>query len=132
MQFTEVHQGGIMIMAGSPVELRRLLAAIEMLRVLDDTMPVQMLAVLLQVALAEDSGEPMSLTQLAEALHMGQSSVSRNVATLSEWSWQKKPGLSLVETRIDLMELRRKNVGLTPKGRKLIEQLSNILGGRRA
>jgi hypothetical protein len=54
------------------------------------------------------------------------------VSALAVWNWQKKPGLDIVETRVDPMELRKKQVFLNSKGRRLLAQIESIFadGGR--
>lgn len=47
--------------------------------------------------------------------------LSRNLADLSEWTSRKTAGPGMVELRQDRLNLRRKQVHLTPKGRAFIE-----------
>ncbi len=107
-------------------ELHTITRVINAVRIVDDTMPVQTLSVFLGVA----QKEPISISDLATLTGLAQSSASRNVAALSEWHWLKKPGLGLVKLEVDPMELRKKLVTLTPKGKKLVEQLTGLVEGR--
>lgn len=64
-----------------------------------------------------------------ERLGLASSSASRNVAALSGLHWMKKPGLGLVELVTDPMALHKKQVRLTVKGKRLVEQLLTIMEG---
>jgi DNA-binding MarR family transcriptional regulator len=105
------------------VLVRKLETFINQIRILDDGMPVQTLACFLAIARREGQ----SIVELSVALGIAQSSASRNVSALSQWNWKKKPGLDLVETVIDLMERRRKQVLLNAKGRRLLEQIQHMM-----
>jgi DNA-binding MarR family transcriptional regulator len=111
-------------------ELSRLSTALSTVRVLDDSMPVQTLAVLIEVA----KTPTISVSELASKVGIAQSSASRNVAALSDWHWLKKPGLGLVVTDLDPMDQRKKFVRLTPKGQKLVDNIVTIMkvGGQQA
>lgn len=104
-------------------ELRRLQRQISALRIVDDTMPIQWVAILLEVA----GTEGLSISQLAEKTGLALSSTSRNVAAMSDWHWLKRPGLGILEKGTDRMDLTKRTVTLSPKGEKLVEQL--IQGG---
>ena len=73
------------------------------------------------------------LSDIAEKVRIVQSSASRNVAALVDQHWlktmfgQMKSCPGLVEIRTDPMELRKKQVFLTPKGKRLIEELQNMI-----
>jgi DNA-binding MarR family transcriptional regulator len=102
--------------------VRRLESFLSQIRVLDDAMPVQQLACFLAIA----HREGQSIVELSRSLGLAQSSASRNVSSLSDWDWEKRPGLDLVETKVDPLELRKKQVVLTSKGRRLVEQIESI------
>jgi DNA-binding MarR family transcriptional regulator len=104
-------------------ELGRLSTALSAVRTLDDSMPVQTLAVFLEVA----KNPQISVTELATKCGLAQSSASRNVAALSDWHWLKKPGLGLVITDLDPMDMRKKFVKLTPKGQKLVDNIVTVM-----
>lgn len=99
--------------------LTRLSQALSVVRTVDETMPVQTLAVLLEVA----QNERLSVSELAQRTGIHPSSASRNVAALSQWHWLKRPGLQLVVSEPDPMELRRKVVRLSARGRRMIETI---------
>ena len=92
------------------------------IRLLDDSIPVQTVAVFLDIA----KNEGISVKDLAEKAGIAPSSASRNVAALSDWHWLKKPGLGVVETQDDPQDMRKKTVKLTAKGKKLVNQLVDI------
>lgn len=104
-------------------ELYTLSRIMDSLRVLDDTMPLQTLSVLLEVA----KREPISINELADKTGLAQSSASRNVAALSERHWLKRPGLDLVKLDNDPQDIRKKLCTLTGKGRKVVDQLVGII-----
>lgn len=106
--------------------IRNLLKAVETIRAVDATMPVQALAAFLAIAIYE--GE--NVNSIATRVDMPQSSASRNISSLTAWDWRKKPGLKLVEYREDPMNLSQKTLYLTPKGKRLIETIQELLEKR--
>lgn len=88
-------------------------------RQLDSTMPLQLAYTFILCATYE--GE--SVGDIARRAGFAISTSSRHILDLGEFNRQKDPGYGLVETRIDPLELRRKTVHLTPKGRNLLNQL---------
>ncbi len=104
-------------------ELRMLQLVMNALRVVDDAMPVQTFSVFLEVARRDGIG----VSEVAGKVGVSQSSASRNVAALSDRHWLKRPGLGLVTLEMNPEDIRRKIVALTPKGIKLVKQLSHIV-----
>lgn len=92
-------------------------------RALDPTMPLQLAYTFILCATYE--GE--SVGEIARRAGFAVSTTSRHILDLGEFDRMKKPGYKLVETRIDPMELRRKTIHLTPKGRALLNQLINTM-----
>lgn len=88
-------------------------------RNIDNTMPLQLAYTFILCATHE--GE--SVGEISKRAGFALSTTSRHILDLGEYDRAKKPGYKLVETRVDPMELRRKTVHLTPKGRALINQL---------
>lgn len=88
-------------------------------RALDPTMPLQLAYTFILAATYE--GE--SIGDIARRAGFATSTTSRHILDLGEFDRMKRPGYKLVETRIDPMELRRKTVHLTPKGKNLLNQL---------
>ncbi len=106
-------------------ELGKLSLAVSAVRMLDDALPVQTLAVFLEIA----KNEGITINELCDRVGLASSSASRNVAALSGQHWLKKPGLGLVETQTDPQDLRRKTIRLTAKGRQLKDQIIAVLNG---
>ena len=104
--------------------LRSLEKFVSRIRQEDATIQIQVVATLLEVA----DNEGMSVTDIARKVGSALSSTSRNLAALSDRHWQKtksgqpKPGLGLVELRIDPMNSRSKQVFLTSKGKQLLNE----------
>lgn len=92
-------------------------------RALDPTMPLQLAYTFILCATFE--GE--SVGDIARRAGFALSTTSRHILDLGEHDRNKNPGYQLVESRTDPMELRRKTVHLTPKGRNLINQLINTM-----
>jgi len=92
-------------------------------RQLDSTMPLQLAYTFILCATYE--GE--SVGDIARRAGFAISTTSRHILDLGEYDRLKKPGYQLVETRIDPLELRRKTVHLTPKGRNLLNQIINTM-----
>lgn len=104
--------------------LQKLKRVVTSLRLIDDTMPIQWIAILLQVA----ENEGASISEISQKVGLALSSTSRNVSAMSDWHWLKKPGLGLLVKQVDRMDLTKQQVSLSPKGKKLVEQLRAILG----
>lgn len=88
-------------------------------RALDPTMPLQLAYTFILCATYE--GE--SIGDIARRAGFATSTTSRHILDLGEFDRMKRPGYKLIETKIDPMELRRKTVHLTPKGKNLLNQL---------
>lgn len=91
---------------------------------LDPVMPLQRALIFLLVAETGDRGADME--RLARETGLASSSVSRHIMALGKLDRFRKPGLDVVETRVDASDWRRKPVYLTPKGRKVIERLTDV------
>lgn len=92
-------------------------------RALDPTMPLQLAYTFILCAIYE--GE--SIGDIARRAGFATSTTSRHILDLGEFNRQKGPGYKLVETKIDPMELRKKSVHLTPKGRALLNQILSTM-----
>lgn len=84
---------------------------------------LQRLLILLNVSLHEGLSQKELLARL-DATSI--TALSRNLADLSAWTSRKQPGPGLLELRLDPMNLRRKTVHLTPRGRELLAALARI------
>lgn len=103
--------------------LTSLYRSIDTVRMIDANLPTQTFAALLSIAMKEGQ----SVKEVAEAIGIAQSSASRNISMLSNWDWKKKAGLCLVEYRQDPQNLTVKNIYLTVKGKRVIDQILHIL-----
>ena len=90
------------------------------MRELDQEIQAQTIAVFLVVA---KSPLPIKMQDIGKELGLAQSSVSRNVAYLGDWSRHKEKGHGLIEAYEDPMERRRKLVKLTKKGERFATSL---------
>lgn len=104
-------------------QLVRLMRVVDMMRMLDATLPIQTFSAFLVIA----TKEGQNVTEIGTRIGLGQSSASRNVSALTEWDWRKKVGLKLVEYRQDPMNLSIKTVWLTAKGKAMVEQITETL-----
>jgi DNA-binding MarR family transcriptional regulator len=86
-------------------------------------MPMQQVDVLLSIA--AKPGIPMA--ELADATGLAQSSISRNVAALSNYHRSGVPGLGFVEAVIDPREPRRRLLFLTPQGKVFVRRVLRYL-----
>ena len=87
------------------------------------SMPIQIAQTFLLVAIHEGC----SLTDLMKRSGWVQSTLSRHLLDLGERNRFKEPGLGLVISRKDPMNLRKNIYTLTPKGRMLVNTLLNNL-----
>lgn len=104
-------------------QIRKLTNALNTIRILDTTLPIQTMVALLVVAVEEGQ----SVSEVARRAGLQQSSASRNVSSLTDWSYNKRPGLGLVEYRQDPMNLSIKALHLTKKGAQVLRQIAAIL-----
>lgn len=101
----------------------------DLFKPLDKNMPVQRMGMLLAIALEKR----ITMGELAKKLKISQSTVWRNVAILSDKGWTSntnvKPtnGLGLISIRTDPDFPRRKIISLTSKGKRLAEEISQVL-----
>jgi len=66
--------------------------------------------------------------ELMEELGIGSSGMSRTVQTLAEVHYAKgKPGLGLIERKMDLMDNRRRMLHLTLQGERLMSKITNAM-----
>ncbi len=81
---------------------------------------VQRLLILINVYLNEGMSQNELMHQLDST---SVTALSRNLADLSSIRSSKKEGPGLIELRIDPMNLRKKRIYLTDKGRKFLSEL---------
>lgn len=105
------------------MSIRKLFNALNLIRLVDATIPMQNFMALLAVAIEEGQ----NINEIGRKVGISQSSASRNLSSLSDWDWKKKEGLKLVEYRQDPMNLSVKNIYLTRKGQTLVHQIIDTL-----
>jgi len=101
-----------------------ILRVIERLREVDAEMQIQSAAVLLRVAANE---VPMKMKDIASDLGISQASVSRNIGYLGGVNRHHEKGHNLVEAYEDPNERRRKLCKLTPKGKRFIKGMEDLI-----
>jgi DNA-binding MarR family transcriptional regulator len=88
---------------------------------------VQRLLILIEASLHEGLSQAELLKELRAT---SVTALSRNLAELSALTPNKTPGPNLVELRPDPLNLRRKMIFLTPRGRRFMTHLRKKIGGR--
>ena len=111
------------IRTGSQAYPRQIFKAIlSVLRRTDPEFPIQYALCLCEIADAEG----LSVTELADRTDLALSTVSRIVGALSDYRSNGQP-FELISLKIAPEERRRKALYLTPKGRKLLQDIESIL-----
>ncbi|MBO8239807.1 winged helix-turn-helix transcriptional regulator [Prochlorococcus marinus XMU1412] len=105
------------------IDMAKLAQAIEHFRTLDKEIPAQVIATFLYVASHDDC----SKVDLEKALAFSTASGSRNTDWLSAYHRLNKPGLGLIIKYRDPNNRRKQVLQLSPKGRKLVQELKQIL-----
>lgn len=100
-------------------ELQAAKRILDEFRRLDPDMPIQ--TCLLFILIAQNEGSSQSIFE--KALGISRSSISRGAARISQYGWNSKPGLNLVDMREDPADRRYKVLSLTSTGRQLITQI---------
>jgi len=107
-----------------PVDARSLAALDGTLRAarrhLGPDVTIQRLLILINVYLSEGLSQSELLQRLDST---SVTALSRNLADLSRLTSRKRPGPGLLELQVDPMNLRRKRVRLTPKGRRVVGRI---------
>lgn len=107
--------------------LRKIVRVIEEFRKLDPEMPVQTaLAFLYTAQLAEKTGG-VSIKDIGVALGMSSAAASRNISKLTEHGVKSEGGHGLLQTEEDPMYRVRKRISLTPKGKRVLSSLQEII-----
>ena len=102
--------------------LFKLYRGIDELRKIDANMPTQMAGTFIYIAMHPGC----TFAKIEEDCGYSQASSSRNVAALGKWHRRGHPGHDLVRPELDLHDLRKKIIHLTPKGKRVAETLSLI------
>ena len=101
-------------------------AALEVLRAVDDQMTLGIAISFLTVAMFEGR----SLREYSEMLNLAQSTMSRHLLDLGLMYRDRSPGLGLINQEQDKDDMRKNVYCLSPKGKALIEEVGQKLGGR--
>lgn len=110
-------------MATASLGLTKALRIINEFRKLDGVMPTQTAELFLHIALSPGK----SMVDYKNMMGVSQSTVSRNVAYLSDLHWKKKPGLAVVEVFTDPHDSRFKLMRLTAKGKRVASSIIDII-----
>jgi DNA-binding MarR family transcriptional regulator len=106
-------------------EFDRLRKAIDVLRLFDRQVPAQVISTFFYIA----SHDGCNGNDVSKALNMTSSSISRCTDWLSDYHRLGKPGMGLIVKKTDNLDLRTRQLFLTPKGRSVVDQISDILNG---
>lgn len=104
--------------------LESLIGSVEEFRKLDSEMQLQ--TVLVFLLAARNPG--CTLRDLEKLTGLRSSSVSRNIAALSERHRTGSKGHQLLVTHVDLIDRRHRRVYLTPKGQRVLNSLVEVRG----
>lgn len=102
---------------------QKLLAAIQTFRELDGDMQMPMAASFLLVAL----NDGVSRREVMEELGVAGSTATRNLMGLMEAGRLGRPGHGVIDQRVNPDERRWRMHSLSPKGRRLMKRLADIL-----
>jgi DNA-binding MarR family transcriptional regulator len=108
-------------------QLDRLAKVLNQVRLLNNEMPIQTLSVLILIANNDKKNKRTTMSYIAKELGFQNATITRNVSNLSDWTYQKKKGLGLVQMEYDPMDQRIKILSLTKKGQVFIDSLKEIL-----
>lgn len=95
---------------------------------LDPNIPLHTALAFAEIAAeVQKEGGKVEMNVIGERLKMTSAQLSRDVGILSQFSRSASGGgLDVVTALIDLADRRRRRLGLTRKGEKLVEELSKI------
>lgn len=102
-------------------DVKQLKRALELLSLIDTEFSIQAVICFLEIA----QNEGINGKDLTLRTGISFSNVSRYLARLSDKPRYKKESYGLIELKIDPYDRRMKTAWLTPKGKKLIKQLSS-------
>lgn len=110
------------------ISVHRALQVLEVFRAIDPDMPMGTAVSFLMIADGETPDGGLSVTELSTRGGFALSSASRYVQALAEMDRHRRPGHDLVTDHVDPMERRRKVLKLTPKGKRILTQIRNVIG----
>lgn len=107
--------------------LQKLIRAVEEFRKFDQEMPVQTVLSFLYTAALSDKQDGVSIKDIGAALEVSSAAASRNISKLTENGVKSQGGHGLLETQEDPMYRVRKRIALTPKGKRVLATLMEII-----
>lgn len=110
------------------ITVHRALQVLEVFRAIDPDMQMGTAVSFLMIADGDTPDGGISITELSKAGGFALSSASRYVQALGAMDRHRRPGFELVSDHVDPMERRRKILKLTPKGKRVINQIRNAIG----
>jgi DNA-binding MarR family transcriptional regulator len=106
------------------LKLVRTINAIEVFREFDTAFPASYMVALLLVATKPGKGS----SDYAKDLGVAQAVASRLMLEIGQKSRRGGEGLGLIDSISDPMDLRQRQVFLTPKGKQVIKKILRVLG----
>lgn len=108
--------------------LKKMNRCVDLFRSMDAGLSSQTISVFLAVALSPDH---METRDLSTKTGLTQGSVNRALTYMQEKHWKNpdKPGLKLVIQKVHPLDARQRVVSLTIRGRKLADQIREIIDG---
>lgn len=104
-------------------QITRLRSVLGVFQAVSDSIPVPIVVSFLTVAIFEGR----SLREYAEMLNAPQSTMSRHLLDLGIRNRKREPGYGLIEQTTDVDDLRKNVYKLTPKGRALVQTVSDLM-----
>ena len=103
--------------------LWKMYQAIEAVRQIDPEMQAHTINIFLLICMFPG----ITMKDLGERVGVSQATMSRNIAAMGKVHRMNRPGYDLVLAEEDPAERRRKIVTLTPKGKRLKDQIELIM-----
>lgn len=114
---------------GPKVALSRALQILNVFRDMDPDMPMGQAVSLLLIASGETrEGGGLTVTDLSEKGDFALSSASRYMKALGKKDRHGRAGEEVVSDARDPMDERRKVLRLTPKGRRVVDKIQQLIG----
>lgn len=115
--------------AEQATSVRKIIQALELLRTIDQDMPIGAAVSFMLVAQGETKDSGISVTEMAKLGDFALSTASRYMNYLNLKDRRGNAGLELIDDPRDPEDDRRKVLILSAKGRRVVSQLTNIIVG---
>lgn len=102
---------------------RRLFLALQPFRDLNPSMPLSHITAYLLVGIDEGKG----VADYAKKIDLSPTVMTRNLLDIGDRNRQREPGLGLITQERDLLDLRKHNATVTPKGRAIAHRVTTAL-----